>query len=95
MSHFNGAPDRVSHSVQGWTDAMKPYSKELFYPEITSWMNVKERAVYERQGMDFGDLGAKLATIKMIRNQRLAKGEPASEIIVIDSRKKPAESQRK
>ena len=45
--------------------------------------------------MDYGGLGSKLAKIKRIRDQRLAKGEPASEIIVIDARKKASASKRK
>lgn len=45
--------------------------------------------------MDYGGLGAKLAKIRRIRDQRLAKGEPASEIIVINARKKASASKRK
>ncbi|WP_342040176.1 hypothetical protein [Aeromonas caviae] len=44
--------------------------------------------------MDFGDLGGKLAQIQMIRNERLDKGEQASEIIVIDATKKLSASKR-
>lgn len=45
--------------------------------------------------MDFGDLGAKLAQIRAIRRERLAVGEPASEIVVIDATKKASASKRK
>jgi len=45
--------------------------------------------------MDYGNLGAKLTKIKMKRNQCLAKNEPASEIIVIDARKKASASKRR
>lgn len=47
--------------------------------------------------MDFGDrtLPAKLAAIQKIRADRIAVGEPASEIIVIDARKKASASKRK
>lgn len=45
--------------------------------------------------MDYGDLGAKLTQIRQIRADRLAAGERASEIIIIDSRKKLSASKRK
>lgn len=45
--------------------------------------------------LDYGDLGDKLDTIQAIRNERLTKGEPASEIIVIDATKKASASKRK
>lgn len=45
--------------------------------------------------LDYGDLGDKLDTIQSIRNERLKKGEPASEIIVIDATKKASASKRK
>lgn len=45
--------------------------------------------------MDYGGLGSKLSKIKRIRDHRLARGEPASEIIVIDSRKKASASKLK
>jgi hypothetical protein len=44
--------------------------------------------------MDFGDLGAKLKEIQTIRQRRLSAGEQASEIIVIDARKKASASKR-
>tara|TARA_R110000868_G_scaffold229089_4_gene482089 strand:+ start:1869 stop:3302 length:1434 start_codon:yes stop_codon:yes gene_type:complete len=44
--------------------------------------------------MDYGDLGSKLAHIQSIRAWRLAAGEPASEIIVIDARRKASASKR-
>ena len=44
--------------------------------------------------MDYGGLGSKLAKIKLLRDQRLAKGEPASEIILINARKKASASKR-
>ncbi len=44
--------------------------------------------------LDFGDLGDKLEKIMKIRRERLAKGQRASEIIVIDARKKASASKR-
>lgn len=44
--------------------------------------------------MNYGGLGSKLRKIEQIRDQRLAKGEPASEIIVINARKKASASKR-
>lgn len=44
--------------------------------------------------MDFGDLGEKLEKIEAIRRARLANGERASDIIVIDGRKKASASKR-
>lgn len=44
--------------------------------------------------MDYGDLGTKLNTIRDIREARLAAGERASEIIVIDARQKVSASKR-
>ena len=45
--------------------------------------------------MDYGDLGTKLAKIKRIQKARLGAGLRASEIIVIDARKKASASTRK
>lgn len=45
--------------------------------------------------IDFGDLGNKLKTIQLIRNERILKGEVASEILVIDATKKVSASKRK
>lgn len=45
--------------------------------------------------MDFGDLGGKLKTINNIREKRLKKGEPASDIFVINATKKESASKRK
>jgi len=44
--------------------------------------------------MDYGDLGAKLATIQKIRAARLEAGEKASDIIVIDATPKASASKR-
>ncbi|WP_027142930.1 hypothetical protein [Mesorhizobium sp. WSM3626] len=44
--------------------------------------------------LDYGGLGKKLETIQNIRNERLARGEPASEIVVIDASKKVSASKR-
>ncbi|TGS82738.1 hypothetical protein EN817_25185 [Mesorhizobium sp. M3A.F.Ca.ET.174.01.1.1] len=44
--------------------------------------------------LDYGGLGKKLDTIQNIRNERLARGEPASEIVVIDASKKASASKR-
>lgn len=44
--------------------------------------------------MDYGKLGSKLAKIKKIRQRRLDNGEAASEIIVINARKKVSASKR-
>lgn len=44
--------------------------------------------------MDYGDLGTKLSEIKRIRNARLDAGERASEIIVIDAKRKASASKR-
>lgn len=44
--------------------------------------------------MDYGGLGSKLTQIKKIRDRRLSLGQPASEIIVIDARKKKSASRR-
>lgn len=44
--------------------------------------------------MDYGGLGSKLAKIELVRDQRLAKGEPASEIVVVNARKKASASKR-
>jgi hypothetical protein len=45
--------------------------------------------------IDYGDLGTKLAKIKRIQKARLDAGVRASEIIVIDARKKASASKRK
>jgi hypothetical protein len=45
--------------------------------------------------MDFGDLGPKLNQIKEIQRRRLANGEPASDIIVVDATKKRSASKRR
>jgi hypothetical protein len=45
--------------------------------------------------MDYGDLGTKLAKIKRIQKARLDAGLRASEIVVIDPRKKASASKRK
>lgn len=45
--------------------------------------------------MNYGDMGDKLEKIQTIRNQRLARGESASEIIVIDTTRKISASKRK
>lgn len=44
--------------------------------------------------MDFGSLGKKLKAIQAIRKRRVDAGQPASEIIVIDVRKKVSASKR-
>ncbi len=44
--------------------------------------------------MDYGDLGTKLNEIRHVRNARLAAGERASEIIVIDATRKASASKR-
>jgi hypothetical protein len=44
--------------------------------------------------LDYGDLDKKLETIQQTRRERLACGEPASEIIVIDATKKASASKR-
>lgn len=44
--------------------------------------------------MDYGNMGNKLATIKKIRNTRISAGERASDILVIDTRKKASASKR-
>jgi hypothetical protein len=44
--------------------------------------------------VDYGDLGNKLNEIKRIRDQRLKKGERASEIVVIDATRKASASKR-
>jgi len=44
--------------------------------------------------MDFGGLGQKLSKIKKLRKERLDRGEPASEIVVINARKKASASKR-
>ncbi|ERP98407.1 hypothetical protein Q669_19055 [Labrenzia sp. C1B10] len=45
--------------------------------------------------MDYGDMGDKLNTIQKIRADRLAAGEQASEIVVIDATPKASASKRK
>lgn len=45
--------------------------------------------------VDYGDLGDKLGVIRKIRDDRLKGGERASEIIVIDAKKKASASKRK
>lgn len=45
--------------------------------------------------LNYGDLGDKLATIQTIRSERLKRGEPASDIIVIDATQKVSASKRK
>ncbi|MRN43275.1 MULTISPECIES: hypothetical protein [unclassified Brucella] len=44
--------------------------------------------------LDYGGLGNKLETIEQTRNERLARGDPASEIVVIDASKKASASKR-
>jgi hypothetical protein len=44
--------------------------------------------------IDYGDLGNKLATIQQIRAERLASGEGASDIVVIDATQKQSASKR-
>src|ERR1700730_4741740 len=44
--------------------------------------------------VDYGDLGNKLNEIRRIREERLKKGERASEIIVIDATPKASASKR-
>jgi hypothetical protein len=45
--------------------------------------------------IDYGDLGNKLNEIRRIRDERLKKGERASEIVVIDASRKASASKRK
>jgi hypothetical protein len=45
--------------------------------------------------MDYGDLGEKFQKINNIRNRRIAQGQRASDIIVIDASKKESASKRK
>jgi hypothetical protein len=45
--------------------------------------------------LDYGDLDAKLVTIQKMCNERLARGEPASDIVVIDATQKASASKRK
>ena len=45
--------------------------------------------------IDYGDLGEKLEQIQIIRAQRLAAGEPASDIVVIDASPKQSPSRRR
>lgn len=45
--------------------------------------------------IDYGDMGNKLEAIQKIRNERIARGEAASEIIVIDATPKASASKRK
>ncbi|CFB64495.1 hypothetical protein LMG16407_04362 [Pandoraea apista] len=45
--------------------------------------------------IDFGDLGGKLLDIQQIRARRIAAGESASEIVVIDASPKASASKRK
>lgn len=44
--------------------------------------------------MDFGDAGRKIVDIEAIRDARIARGEAASSILVIDARKKDSASKR-
>ncbi|WP_249694665.1 chromosomal replication initiator DnaA [Stappia sp. WLB 29] len=44
--------------------------------------------------LDYGGLGNKLENIQQTRRERLARGEPASEIVVIDASKKASASKR-
>jgi hypothetical protein len=44
--------------------------------------------------LDFGDLGEKLDAIQRIRRDRIAAGEKASDIVVIDATKKASASKR-
>jgi hypothetical protein len=44
--------------------------------------------------IDYGGLGPKLSKIERIRDQRLAQGEPASDIVIINARKKASASKR-
>jgi hypothetical protein len=45
--------------------------------------------------IDYGDLGNKLNEIRKIREERLKRGDPASEIVVIDATRKASASKRK
>lgn len=45
--------------------------------------------------INYGDMGNKLTTIQDIRSARIANGEPASDIVVIDARPKVSASKRK
>jgi hypothetical protein len=45
--------------------------------------------------IDYGDLGTKLNEVRRIRDERLKKGERASEIVVIDATRKTSASKRK
>jgi hypothetical protein len=45
--------------------------------------------------IDYGDLGNKLNEVRRIRDERLKKGERASEIVVIDATRKASASKRK
>jgi len=45
--------------------------------------------------LDYGDLGEKLVTIETMRRERLMRGEPASDIVVIDATQKASASKRK
>jgi hypothetical protein len=45
--------------------------------------------------IDYGNLGSKLAQIKELQKLRLDRGEPASEIVVIDATPKASASKRK
>lgn len=45
--------------------------------------------------MDYGDMGLKLAEVHKMRQRRLDAGLRASDIIVIDARKKASASKRK
>jgi hypothetical protein len=45
--------------------------------------------------INFGDLGGKLKAIRSVQAERLARGEPASDIVVIDATPKESASKRK
>ncbi|PLT97264.1 hypothetical protein BMJ29_04445 [Sinorhizobium medicae] len=45
--------------------------------------------------LDYGDLGEKLTAIQAMRNERLKRGEPASDIVVVDATQKVSASKRK
>ncbi|WP_440408712.1 chromosomal replication initiator DnaA [Neorhizobium petrolearium] len=65
------------------------YEKQLEFYQNASRTNYAVFVV-----LDFGDLSDKLEQIMKIRNRRIAAGERASDIVVIDARKKTSASKR-